>query len=860
MSDWIENAALGSALSGLSVAASLSALLVRKTVAANAYRVCFLGACASLLVAVNQPQTRAGEPPAPTPTAGTQPKDSAANSASQADRPVDEEARSMIVRIVDEDSQPLAGVDVRVTGIDYERRGGSGNFPIIHYPTDASGATRIKFREGTLSLQLWPRKAGYVPQYVSFNEKKLKLPAEYTFCFEKGERLGGKVVDASGNPIVGASVQVKTDGIVKLNERAQQSAPPASCSGWLAEDAQAAKTNAKGEWEILNAPSAKRNPELKIELLVDHPDYAGDRRWASYQTKQGITTQQLRSGIATLVMDRGVVIRGTITGRDGKPVTKGLVIWASRPYFATGVNEAEIQPDGTYQLPNLEPGKYPITVLAPGFAPDQRDFELSQGSTTCDFQLEPGNPIRIEIIDTKGNPLPGTSVSFGRDSWRGTNAIYNNIHPNVPDSGIPRRADEDGVFTWGWAPPDGVKYDIYKSGYDSKSVTLVAKAEAHRVVLTSPMNISGSVADANSGKPISHFRVMPVKAFRSDWYSTDFQESRRANGENGKYEIQINSQGQSTDYRYRVRIEADGYRTAFGTKSLASGDPPLIEDFQLEPVAPLVGRVLTTNEMPVNNFQVVIGTATTSPRFNFERADTAFGQAFAVDDASTFRIAASFEPQRLRVFNDQGFAELVVQPEQIEVGKVVLEPYANASGRLMQGTVPIGNEGIYFHPLVEPGLTEARFQDSFFTQTDPDGYFDFGRLPPMAGTVSAYLGPWKESSLTSSQSVPLELQPGDHKQLILNGSGTSVSGRVIAKGRSDDEFSKRWSLNWLVSRQAGVPRPSDAPPLSIPFNSGPIESAQLKHTDFHAWLATKQKYYVKLRDDGNFKIHGVPAG
>jgi thiol-disulfide isomerase/thioredoxin len=352
---------------------------------------------------------------------------------------------------------------------------------------------------------------------------------------------------------------------------------------------------------------------------------------------------------------------------------------------------------------------------------------------------------------------------------------------------------------------------------------------------------------------------MPVKAFRPDFYSTDFQEGRGAKGENGKYEIQIDSQGEPTE-RYRVRIEADGYRTAFGTKSLAAGDPPLIEDLRLEPVAPLVGHVVAANDEPVNNFRVAIGSATTSPRFNFERPDTSFGQAFAVDGASTFKIAASFEPQRLRVFNDHGFAELVVQPAQNETGKVVLQPYAKVSGRLMQGTVPIGNEGIHFYPLVERGLTEARFQDSYFTQTDPDGYFDFGRLPTIAGSVSAYLGPWRESSLTSSQSVPLDLHPGDHKKLILGGSGIPVSGRVVAKGRSDDEFSKRWSLNWLVSRQEGVSLPPDATPLSIPSNSGPIDIAQLKHTDFSAWLATKQKHFVKLRDDGNFKIHGAPAG
>jgi beta-lactamase regulating signal transducer with metallopeptidase domain/thiol-disulfide isomerase/thioredoxin len=815
-----------------------------------------------LAIGAIQLRTRAAEPQDETEAKASELKETPENkntessADSKSQESVNEEARSMLIRVVDEQSKPLERVDVYVTGIDYERR---GNLPRIHYPTDATGTTIIKFREGKLSLQLWPRLSGYVPQYVKLDEKKLSLPTEYTFHFEKGERLGGRVVDDTGKPIANASVQVRTEGEVALNELAQQSSPPAQCDPWLASDNLAAITNAKGEWEILNAPSIARNPRLQFELLVNHPDFAGDRSWGSYQAKQGITSEQLRNGTATLVMDRGVALRGTVTGPDGAPVTKGLVIWVTNPYIATGVNEVPIQPDGTFQTPNLAPANYPITVLAPGFAPDQREITLSHGTLQCDFQLEPGNPIRIEIVDSAGKAIPNAAVSFEQGGWRGTSAIYNNDHSAVPDSGIPRRADVRGVYAWDWAPSDAVTYRLDKSGYDSKTATLVPRPEAHRVILTAPMTISGNVVDAETGNPINDFKVIRVKAFRPDFYSTNFQESSVAIGEKGKYEIQINSYGESTD-RFRVRIEADGYRSALGRLSLAAGDPPLVEDFRLEPAAPLVGRVVSPDRSPATKFKVAIGTATFASQFDFERPDTFFGKAFKVEGNSSFKVAASFEPQRIRIFNDEGFAELVVQPEQKEIGEVLLQPYANVSGRLMQGDVPVGNEEIYFYPLVQRGLTEARFQDSFYTRTNPEGYFDFGRLPPVAGVVRAHLGPWRDSSLTSSQSIPLELQPGEHKQIVLSGKGISISGRVVAKGRSNDQFSKQWSLNWLVSRKAGVRMPPDATPLSIPSNPGPIESAWLKHTDFPAWLTTKENHYVKLRDDGYFRIHGVKPG
>ena len=811
-----------------------------------------LGAIQLRSVAV-EPQTGTPKPDAAQKEikpAGNSPKEPA----------IDEEARSMIIRILDENSQPLSGVDVYVTGVDGERRGGNGNLPRVHYPTDESGETRIKFREGTLMLQLWPSKSGYIPQAVKLDEEKMTLPSEYVFYFEKGTRIAGKIMDTSGNPIENASVQVKTNGNVVLNYRSKQNSPPTGWNPWLAFGDNAVVTNALGEWEIYNAPSAERNPKLEFELLVEHPEFTGDRNWGDYQTRQGITTEQLRDGTATLVMDPGAVLRGKITGPNGEPVTKGLVIFVSNPYFAEGDNEVQIRSDGTYELPSLEPGKYPITVLAPGFAPEQRKVEISQGSPRCDFQLEAGNPIRIEIVDSKGKPIPNALVALDNNySWRGTSAIYNEKSSGVPDSGIPRRANNNGVYTWDWAPSDGVQYSIGASGYDSKSLTLVAKAAPHRVVLTPPLSISGSVVDALSGEPIPEFKVIPVKAFRPYFYSTDFQENSLVIGKNGKYELSFDTGEDSTE-RHRVRIEANGYRTAFGTQTLAAGDLPTVEVFKMEPAKSLVGHVATVDGKPVNQFQVAIGTATTSPSFNFDRPETSFGQAFDVDGKSMFEIAASFEPQRIRVFNEDGFVEFVLEPNQDEIGQVVLQPHSMVSGRLMQGSVPIGTEGVYFSPLVQRGLKEARFQDRFYTQTDPDGYFKFDRLPPVVGTIGSHLGPWEDSVMTSSQSIPLDLKPSDRKEVILNGDGIQINGRVVATGRSNDKFSKQWSLNWLVSRAEGLSPGPDASPLSIPFGTGPIDSAWLKHTDFFAWLATKQNYFVKLRNDGRFTIHGVPVG
>lgn len=820
--------------------------------------VCLVIGTIQLQARATEPQDQAGAS-ASQYTVTSETKNTEITAAPKSDGAISEEARSMLVRVLDEQSEPLAGVDIWVTGIDHERHDQSANLPRIHYHTDATGTAVIKFRKGQLILQLWPSLRGYVPQFVAWDEKKLTLPPEYTFHFEKGERLAGRIIDATGSPIENARVQVRTNGAVALNQRAQKSSPLARCNSWLAFGDLAARSNAAGEWEILNAPSLARNPQLRFDLLLDHPDFAGDRAWGGYQARQGITSDQLRAGSATIVMERGAVLRGKITATNGAPVTKGLVIWVADPYFATGINEAPIQLDGTFQLPNLHPGKYPITVLAPGFAPEQKEVDISESTPSCDFQLQPGNPIRIEIIDSAGNAIPNAIVSIAGNSWRRTSAIYNTNHPDVPPSGIPGAANENGVYQWDWAPADAVKYSISKSGYDSKSVSLVAQAESHRVVLAAPIRISGSVVDAQTGNPITEFRVMPVKAFRPDFYSTDFQEDNIVIGRNGRYEIRIDSHGESTN-RHRVRIEASGYRSALGRLSVAAGEPALVENFRLERAEPLVGRVSSPDGSPANQFDVAIGAATTNPQFDFKRLNTDFGQGFKINGQSTFQVAASFEPQRLRIFNDEGFAEVLVQPDQDHIGEVLLQPHTNVSGRFMQGDIPIGNEFVCFRQLAYRSLSEARFQDVFFTTTDTEGNFDFGRLPPIAGSVVNYFRLRNDRHFTSSHSIPLNLRPGEHRQIVLSGEGVAVTGRVIARGRTSGQFTMQTSAIRLISHKQGVPLPAEYKPLSIQSSSGPVENAWLQHSDFSAWLLTKEHHSAELEDDGSFKFHGVEPG
>lgn len=765
---------------------------------------------------------------------------------------VEATTKSITLRVLDEEDQPLSDADIHVSIWEYDDK---RDYPKRDFKTNERGSAEVPIPSRLRIMRIWPSKSGYVPQFLNFADGKhgegKDIPDSFTFHLKRGHRISGKVVDESGNPIAGAKVDVS----VEVSEPVWDSSPSPMISKWLANGEDAAVTNDQGVWEVTNTPGPLANKEYTFGLVVSHPDYLGDSRRDELKDTQGVTTEQLRSGTASLTLKKGIVLTGLIRDSKGNLVTKGIVIWHERPYLASGVNETEIDSTGRYKTIHLAPGKRKITVVASGFAPQQREVEISHGLQDVDFKLENGHALKIRITDAAGNPLPKAYAQI--EEWRSTEALYSHVHPNVLTSGIPDRADENGLFTWDWAPADAVKFSVQAKGYGTQEIALIAKEEPHEVRLAMPPTIFGSVVDSVTKKLIESFRVIPVKAFRPDFYSTDFQASSGAKGEHGEYRLEFDSYGR-TGERYRGRIEADGYRIALGQKDLAVGDDPVQEDFQLEPKPAWVGVVKDSDGKPVTEFKVAVGTPTIAPQFSTDRLDNSFGIAFGVKGKNRFELAATFEPSLIRVFNDKGFAELLRQPDE-PIGTIRLQPWASVSGRLMQGETPIANEVMYFRPVVSRELTEARFQDSYFVKTNVDGYFRFDKLPPENGSVNAYLGPWRESKLTSSESIPLQMESGKIREVVLGGGGATVHGRVVATGRKNEELNKNWSLNHLVKRNAGIPRPLNIAPLSFDPRQ-PLSADWTSRPDFHSWLSSQQHHFARLSEDGRLKIRGVEAG
>ena len=621
------------------------------------------------------------------------------------------------------------------------------------------------------------------------------------------------------------------------------------------------KTDSSGRLSLDNAPAKEAGDDPRIFLVkLDHPDYSGDVVWGGMQSAQGVRTKDLRSGDARFTMSRGSRVEGLVSDLEGNPITEGWVVWHDEPYFTDGVWESELDGRGAFKTPQLSPGEHPVTIIAPGYAAQRRLVTVGQGGASQNFRLQPGKRIEIRVVDSAGDPVPKASVyletSSNSGTWNDSNALHSQGSPGI-DYGVPRRANESGVFIWDWAPEEPVTYRVGAKGYAGKTVALVPKSEPHVITLADARVAFGRVTDASTGESIKKFEAMPVIVFRPDFFSTRYADVKL--GVDGRYELPLTGSG-APDVRYRVRFEAEGYRSVVSEESYGPQDGRVKLDIRLEPAAARQGRVVDIDGLPVADAAILEGTPTWVPMIYNGKPNSYGERVVRTSSDGRFRLNATTEPVRVRVLHEKGIAERVLEPADESLGDMALQPWAKVSGRLLQDGQPMGDQSVYFDRLVPRGLGDARFQGNSQTVTAADGTFSFERVPPGNGSMRVALGPWRDSPLTSAKGLPLTLQPGEERQIVLGDEGATITGRVVATGRDEAPLNRKWSLNHLVKRESeATVLPPDFPELS--FNpAGKVQPSWTLDPHFSSWVATRENHFVKLTPEGDVRITGVSPG
>ncbi len=542
-------------------------------------------------------------------------------------------------------------------------------------------------------------------------------------------------------------------------------------------------------------------------------------------------------------------LTGLVVDDLGQPVS-GAKVWggfSSQP-FAEDITDQS----GQFVIEKIAAPPF-ITVTAAGFAADQQEFDPTNITGTFVFHLNPIHPLDLRLVDESGQGVPGVRPFLA--NWWGRSGTLGQH--------LPQQTDTDGRLQW-LSPPKGeLELQFGKKDYCySRTNKLFADGMEHVIVLHPALALTGSVADAETGAPVSSFRFTSGHA--QPWVPSDptpLWDLHSNPGTKGFYRTIIDEE--QVPY---LRIEADGYETAEIEIQLTNRVEAIC-DFQLTPLSvarSIRGTVLLPNGNPASGVEVALCTA----KVGVMLSGTAFKQgafgnirAFQQDD---YRRKTGAEGSF--AFDPKPGAHTVVAVGAAGLGQVRCFDFSNPLdirlqpwGRI-EGTVRTrdghwaGRKVSWTHP---GNLTDwmTLFYDSkgFSAVSDEDGKFTLEHVPPGDGRVAVE----DSSGTTSILSCFVRVNPGETTQVQIGGVGRPVIGRLVAPAGVEI---RSWS-DQVQSAELHTQWDDYHIPQGLTGNA--VERWKLEFEDTGAgrtWFRDQYSYAFKVNADGSFAIPEVLPG
>jgi RNA polymerase sigma factor (sigma-70 family) len=757
---------------------------------------------------------------------------------------VTDSTNQLVLRIITADSGKA------VPNVEIDRWIWEANKVTHQQPIQASrlGVCRVPVaRDRVTHLILVSHLDGFAETRLDWQtDRGQTIPAEYTLRLGRSVPIGGRVVDADGQPVAGAEVSFGNQPDASV----EGLGPKSENFGWPFYVK--TKTDTQGRWQIGRIAKAAMRT---VTGAASHPQHVRSESVVGSDSKAG---KQLLEGSYVFHLGRAVVVRGTVTDPNGLPVAGAHVLVGQ----VSEINSRETNAldDGTFSVAGCKPGKNLLSADAKGYAATTMGVELAADSEPFHFTLQPGHLLLFRVINGDGQPVPNAMVWLNPFDYGPIDATK----PRAPLTQIEfnRKTGKDGRLEWDSAPDGELNFAFSASGYMRvDGIKLQADGQEHTVTMPPALTISGNVRDASNGQPIPKFRVVtgwPVPnpldgTTNANWSTID---RFWLNFEGGKFRHVYEEPvvGGTAHPEFVFKFEAEGYASAI-TRSVGADEKEVQFDIALQPASETQITVLGADGRPAPHMDV--GLVSPGARLQvipggFSRLNVQSGGSLLLtDEHGQFKMPPDPLLTRVIAANAEGYAEGT--PAALASSPTLqLQPWGRLEGTfLSNGQGAAGRTLLFQYGAGDFNTVSSEF-DAYQVKTDGAGRFAFPQVPPGKHTLV--------------QLVPTQVNPGGmgwmHKRLqdveIRSGETTTVT---ISRFRVVARFT--WPADAMVDTDAVVQGSlmsrTPQPPDEIKADAAAM-AAWRSQPEIRAALR-EAKYFVFTRAaDGTYSAEDVPAG
>jgi RNA polymerase sigma factor (sigma-70 family) len=703
--------------------------------------------------------------------------------------------------------------DAPIPGVRFELSGWGGPDVKTSATSDASGAARCSLPVDVPYLYVGASREGFVPQAIrrDHDANEPAPPDHLLFQMERATTVRGRVVDQDGKPIAGATVMID---VSKKYPGSRQ---------WVDLKYDKAQADAEGRWSFSGVPE---KPD-SVKLAAYHALYLPDRNFFRMEDFQPLSA--LRDGSATLRLQRGTPIEGTVRAANGRPVADAEVFVGEGRRYANAIPPLKTDARGRFALGLPRGTISALTARAPGFSPALQPIRVGSDPLRVELTLPPPHVLKGRVVDPEGKPIAGAQINVAWSgpgtsgaSGRGEEALSERL-----------TTDADGRFAWKDAPERGIRVTAWARGFAAtKDLSLDSDVD-HRVVLSRPTTIKGIVLDDRTGRPIPRFSLMLGAVWNAGapliWQRGN-DIDKEAKKAPGSFEHSL----WQPAHQYIVRVSADGHLPADSGRFSLDGTAHTVT-FRLAPAEPIRGTVRNPDGSAAREGLVYV--VPPQDEESIEYIELWNGDVPARDRRENERAKVgpdgrfSLPPQggnfALLALADAGFA-IAHRRDLRGDAAIRLQPWARVSGTVMLDGKPAANLELSSQDPddARPVAGEPRIERRYDAKTDSEGRFELRRVMPGRLLLGRWVPNGVDRRIWFINMATADVASGRTYNLAIGRSGRRVTGRLALPGKGV----------WMIRKAEIVPRNSgEKRPASIGvqvFEDGRLQAQDLPPGDY----------------------------